>query len=364
MGKNTVSLNDVARRAGVSIGTASRVLNGNPRVSASASSAVQAAILELGYQPDSVARSMRKKDGEGRGGLWSGNIGLVLAGMGSSMLRVPLIIDLVDALQREAAQHGFHLMVAGQPREGTLPQMLIDRKVEGMIMFGELSRKQCRQIVEVMPLVGIGNDFEAAGVSSVNVDNRGAILNAVRSLRQAGKRRIAFVNKEAEQPDFIRRFQAYQEAVREFDLPELSIVMPKNESGSLKQAEQIPPDMEPLISALFDVPTPPDALLVANDWQAIGVYRALEKRHLRPGADVAIIGFDNDVRVCDALNPRLSSIQYPAEEIGSFAFRLLLAALKNSDRSAISTTLLPGKLIERESFCSGSISAPDFQALI
>lgn len=359
MGKNTVSLNDVARRAGVSIGTASRVLNGNPRVSASASSAVQAAILELGYQPDSVARSLRKKEADGRSRIWSGNIGLVLAGMGSSMLRVPLIIDLVDALQREAALQGFHLVVAGLPREGILPQMLIDRKVEGMIVFGESSPEQCRRIVEAMPLVGIGNDFEASGVSSVNVDNRWSITNAVRSLRQAGKRRIAYVNQEAWQPDFIRRFHAYREAVREFGLPELSVVTPKNDLGSLKQAEQVPPDMEPLISALFDVPTPPDALLVANDWQAIGVYHALEKRGLRPGTDVAVIGFDNDVRICEALNPRLSSIQYPAEEIGHLAFRLLLAALQNSDRSAVSTTLLPGKLIERESFCSGNISAPD-----
>ncbi|WP_294505597.1 LacI family DNA-binding transcriptional regulator [uncultured Victivallis sp.] len=354
--KSKVSLNDVARHAGVSIGTASRVLNGNPKVSESACHAVQTAILELGYQPDSAARSMRKKEAEGRNGLWSGNVGLVLAGMGSSMLHVPLVIDLVDTLQWEMTRQGFHLMVSELSGDSTLPQMLIDRKVEGMIVFGELSTMQGRWIADSMPVVGIGNNFSTLGIPSVNVDNRQSILNAVNELHRAGRRRIAFVNREPGQLDFARRYAAYQEAVHEFGLPELAAVMPQTAQVPLKQAEQVPPDMTPLIAQLFDGTEIPDALLVANDWQAIGVYRALAKRGLRPGTDLAVIGFDNEVRICESLQPRLSSIQYPAHEIARTAFRLLQNALCSPDTIGASSTLLPGKLVERDSFRMASDS--------
>lgn len=364
--KSKVSLNDVARHAGVSIGTASRVLNGNPNVSESACHAVQTAILELGYQPDSAARSMRKKEAEGHNGLWAGNIGLVLAGLGSSMLQVPLVIDLVDTLQWEMAHHGFHLMVSELAGDSALPQMLIDRKVEGMIVFGELSATQGHWIADSMPVVGIGNNFSALGLPSVNVDNRQSIINAVSELRRAGRRRIAFVNREPGQLDFARRYAAYQETMREFDLPEFAAVVPQTAPVPLKQAEQVPPDMTPLLDQLFDRPEVPDALLVANDWQAIGVYRALAKRGLCPGDDLAVIGFDNEVRICESLQPRLSSIQYPAHEIAQTAFRLLQNALRSPDAADASLTLLPGKLVERDSFRrnSGSDAEPAVEPLM
>ncbi len=350
-----VSLNDVAARAGVSIGTASRVLNGNPRVSPEACSSVQEAIIALGYLPDPAARSMRKKEADGQNGVWSGNIGFVMPDTDVSMLEVPQVSGLINTTLRELTPEGFHLMIAFPPESSIVPHMVIDRKIEGMIVFGELSTLQIEKIMAVMPIVMIGDAPEEFAVSTVGVDNRLSIFSAVQQLYKAGHRRIAFVNNEAKQLQFMQRRQAFLEAVQKLGLPELTAVSNAKVRTFPVKAEQTFPCMDSLVARLFDQETPPPtALLVANDWQAVGVYRALEKRGIRPGTDVAVIGFDNEIRICNLLSPPLCSIEYPVQEVAHDAVQLLLSALRDPAHR-VSRILTPGTLIRRESFCPAPV---------
>lgn len=339
------------------MGTASRVLNGSPRVSKQALMAVQTAILELDYRPDSIARSMRKHQGERPAAVWSGNVGFLLANMGASMQSSMLMVDLLSSLRAESARRGYHLVQDCLVGDTELPRMLLDRKVEGIIAYGELTALQAESLAGAVPTVGIGNCFSRYRLPSVNVDNRVSVFQAVRALYECGHRRIAFVNNESEHADFAGRLNAFLDAMTELGLEPLAAVTPsgRDPRRTVKEAEKNPPDMETLIDALGEGKhLRATALLVANDWQSIGVYRALSKRGVRPGEDVAVIGFDNDIRICESLTPTLSSIQYPAEKIGRIALDSLIKALTARGATAPSEEnlplLIPGNLVERESF--------------
>ncbi|MFA5205849.1 MAG: LacI family DNA-binding transcriptional regulator [Lentisphaeria bacterium] len=363
MGKAAkVTLNDVARRAKVSIGTASRVLNGHPRVSKQAHGAVQEAILELGYRPDSVARSLRRNQPSAREGIWSGNIGFVLPNTESSMLELPFVTSMVNAIQTAVSENGHHLMIANTLDPESLPRLLLDRKVEGVILFGTIAPALGAQISALAPTVVIGSCPGGPSLSTVNVDNRQAILAAMHKLHALGHRKIGFVNREPTHADFAERLLAYREGQQQLGLDqEARFEAVRDLVGDekrVRRAEPKPPVMDELLEPLFRGPDAPTALLVANDWQAIGVYQYLTRRGLRIGRDVSVIGFDNDIRICESLAPSLTSLQYPSMTMGRNAVNLLLSLLQNKGESSSHAIRCASTLVERDSCSAAATPKP------
>jgi len=355
-----VTLGDVARRAKVSIGTASRVLNGHPRVSKPARGAVQEAILELGYRPDSVARSLRRNQPSAREGLWSGNIGFVLPNTESSMLELPFVTSMVNAIQTAVSENGHHLLIANTLDPESLPRLLLDRKVEGVILFGTIAPALGTQISTLAPTVVIGSCPGGPSLSTVNVDNRQAILAAMHKLHALGHRKIGFVNREPTHADFAERLAAYREARHQLGLgadTRFEAVQDLvGDEQRVRRAETKPPAIDELLEPLFCDGEVPTALLAANDWQAIGIYRYLEKRGWRAGREVSVIGFDNDIRICESLAPALTSLHYPSMAMGRSAVKLLLELLKAKGDASSHSVLCASALVERES-CSAVVTA-------
>lgn len=350
-----VTLDDVARRAKVSIGTASRVLNGHPRVSTQSRGAVQEAILELGYRPDSVARSLRRNQPSAREGIWSGNIGFVLPNTEYSMLELPLVISLVNAIQTALSENGYHLLISNTMDLESIPKLLLDRKVEGVILFGAITPAFGAQIRALTSAVVIGSCPGGPALSTVNVDNRQAVFQAMEKLHALGHRKIGFVNREPTHADFAERLAAYREARQQLGLgtdARFEAVQDLvGDERRVRRAETKPPVLDELLEPLFCGPDAPTAVLAANDWQAIGVYRYFEKRGWRAGREVSVIGFDNDIRICESLSPSLTSLQYPSMAMGRSAVKLLLELLKAKGDASSHSVLCTSPLVERES-CS------------
>jgi len=107
--------------------------------------------------------------------------------------------------------------------------------------------------------------------------------------------------------------------------------------------------MDSLVGPLLDLREPPTALVVPGDWQAIGVYRYLQSKGIRIPQDISVIGFDNAEQICCSLSPALTSLEYPSEEIGRQAARLLLRQVKEKKNVVQETILIPSTLVERES---------------
>ena len=356
VGRNEkVTLDNVARRANVSIGTASRVLNGHPRVSPQSRGAVQEAILELGYRPDSVARSLRRNQPTAREGIWSGNIGFVLPNTESSMLALPFVSSMVNAIQTAVSEHGYHLLISNTMDLESIPKLLLDRKVEGVILFGTITPAFGAQVSAQASTVVIGSCPGGLSLSTVNVDNRQAIFHAMKKLYDLGHRKIGFVNRDPAHADFAERLAAYREARQQLGLGDgARYEAVRNLVGDeqrVRRAETRPPVMDELLEPLFCGPDAPTALLAANDWQAISIYNYLRKRGLHVGREVSVIGFDNDIRVCESLSPALTSLEYPSMAMGRCAVKLLLELLKAKGEASSHSVLCASTLVERES-CS------------
>ena len=337
-------------RAGVSLATASRVLNNSHRVSDASRAAVEKAMRELDYQPDQYARSLRKTGSRGK--LWTGNVGMVFLNTTVAMLEVPFVARMVHGVQSELAGNGYNLMISNTDSTDVLPDMVRDRKVEGLIVHGDLEYRACEQLSAAMPVVSVGQNSISLPLCTVNVNNEAAIFVAIKALCDSGHRRIAFVNIEGSHRDFVERLSGYHKALQALGLPQNPQYVSVGDRGQAGPRAPLdePLDMTGLVNPLFDLAEPPTALLVANDWQAISVYRALLKRGIRIPQDVSVVGFDNDSRICHSLNPTLSSLDYPSELLGRQAVRLLFARLK--DNTAMQGSLLIDATFHRRASCA------------
>jgi LacI family transcriptional regulator, repressor for deo operon, udp, cdd, tsx, nupC, and nupG len=343
----------VAKLAGVSTGTVSRVLNNHPKVSRENKEAVERAISELNYRPDPVARSMRKMESPGR--IWTGNVGVVFPNTTTAMLKLPFMAQMIQGVQSELADNGYHLLISNTTDPVSLPDIVRDGKVEGVLFHGDVKAEWCNQINYALPAVSMGLNHIGLPISMVNVNNRAAIISAVQYLAELGHRRIGFMAREPEQLDLAERLLGYREAFGWIGMaydPSLESVAPPQGSQGPRTPETEPPGMDDLLEPLLRLPQPPTAIIIPSDWQTIGVYRALQARGLRIPQDISLIGFDNNEQICHSLSPGLTSLEYPAEQIGRQAVQLLLKQFKLNTRSLQEMVLIKSRLVERKS-CVG-----------
>jgi len=344
------TVKSVAQRAGVSIGTVSRVLNNHPKVSEGNKRAVERAMAELNYRPDPVARSLRRH-GSGEH-IWTGNIGLVFPNTTTAMMEVPFMAKMIQGAQNELSDHGYHLLISNTTDPVSLPDIVRDGKVEGVLIHGDLKLELCEKLATAIPAVSMGQNNVHLPLAMVNVNNRSAIITAMRYLYGLGHRRIGFVTREPEHKDISERLYGYREAFSVLELTydsRLESVGIELGNEGPRFPEKVPPNMDSLVGPLLDLREPPTALVVPGDWQAIGVYRYLQSKGIRIPQDISVIGFDNAEQICCSLSPALTSLEYPSEEIGRQAARLLLRQVKEKKNVVQETILIPSTLVERES---------------
>ncbi len=350
MDRRGATVKAVAKLAGVSTGTVSRVLNNHPKVSQENKAAVERAISELNYRPDPVARSMRKMESAGR--IWTGNVGVVFPNTTTAMLKVPFMAQMIQGAQSELAENGYHLVISNTTDPISLPDIVRDGKVEGILFHGNVNAEWCKQLSSALPSVSMGLNHTGLPVSMINVNNRSAIISAVQYLYDLGHRRIGFTVREPEHRDVEERLLGYREAFGWIGLPydpALESIGPPIGKQGPRTPEKEPPAMEDLIEPLLRLADPPTALIIPSDWQTVGVYRALQARGLRIPQDISIIGFDNNEQICHSLSPSLTSLEYPAEQIGRQAVQMLLKQFKQNTRSLQETILIKSALVERKS---------------
>jgi len=344
------TVKSVAALAGVSTGTVSRVLNNHPKVSEANKRAVEQAMARLNYRPDPVARSLRKSGTSGR--IWTGNIGVMFPNTTTAMLTVPFMARMIQGVQCELSENGYHLLISNTTDSVTLPDIVRNEKVEGILIHGDLSAEVCHQLSMRVPAVSMGWNNVGLPLPMVNVDNRIAIISAMRYLVELGHRRIGFITRNPEHKDFAERLMGYREALEILNLeydPELERMTSPGEKAGPRIPKKEPPVMDDLIEPLLKLSSPPTALIVTSDWHSIGVYRALKRRGIRIPEEMSIIGFDNDEQICHSLNPPLTSLDYPSEKIGRHAVQMLLRQIKSGGNSSQATILVQSELVERNS---------------
>ena len=300
-----VKIVDVARRAGVSVGSVSRVINGHPTVTPATLERVELAIRELGYVPNAIAGSLRSRR--------SKTIGLIIPDVTN-----PFFSELALHVERSAAANGYNVILGNSDnsvdQETYYLRALALRRVDGIIFVP--ANATSRPIDCAIPIVCV--DREVGRHRFVASANKAGAKSAIEYLNQLGHHLIACIAGPKDLPNARERRAGYEELV----LPVL------RSAGVDPSAYIVSADFSydagyAATRRLMDVSPRPTAIFASSDQQAIGGLRAAADLGLAVPRDLSIVGFD-DIPLANLVMPRLTTVGQPVAEIGILAVQLLL----------------------------------------
>jgi LacI family transcriptional regulator len=325
------TLRDVARRAGVSPMTVSRVVNGSHSVSPELRARVDEALAETGYIPNTVARNLRTRRTD--------TVGLLLPDMTN-----PFFTTLAHGVETATREAGISLLLANsderEDEEQRLVPVLLQRQVDGLLVVpagaAEPTIRLCRE--QGVPLVFVDRRPEGLAVDSVRADSEGGALQLGRLLLGLGHRRFAVLTGPETVSTAVDRVQGFCQAFAEV----AGIQPPRIIHGAFS----IESGRAMALEAAKDVP-PPTAIFAANNFIAIGVLHALVELGLRVPEDVAVVGFD-DLPPAMVTFPFLTVAAQPAFEMGRRSVALLFERVARP-KGPVQDVVLPTELVLRRS---------------
>jgi LacI family transcriptional regulator len=334
-------MQEVARHAGVSSATVSRVLNGNGRVRPELRRRVEQSIAALGYRPNQHARRLRGKR--------SGMIGLIF----TDALN-PFFAIIAVAIEDVARQNGYTVVLGNTRYESATFRHYLDTflayGVDGLVVVPSDASGEHRTLIERLPVpcVVLDQRIPHLAVDQVASDNVAGARQLAEHLLDLGHRRIAFVGGDPQAP-------TGQERVRGYRLAHEARGVPVDES--LVCMRDFWEESAFAITAALLARTRPDALFAANLNGLVGTVRAVRAAGLAIPGDIAVVGFD-DIPFMSAITPFLTVVAQQSRMLGVIAAQLLLDKL--GGRRALSehqTVLLQPELLVRES-CGAGLRAP------
>ncbi len=329
-----VSIEDVAKRAGVSISTVSRVLNRRELVNKDTLQRVEQAIEELNYRPNVFARGLMLRKSE--------MLGLVLPDLHGEFYS-----EVIRGANAKARELGYNLVVSSAKDSEDAHALLqgFNRRsiIDGMaVMVSEVTDSIEESLAGFRCPVTILDDFlEHAGHDSVMIDQRSGSLAMMRHLvERCGAKRVIFVGGLQTNADTIMRRQAYQEVLTASGLP----CDPKDIHHldySYEKARLL------AVDNLGNWAGPGNCVYAANDEMAAGILAAAQEAGVRVPHDLAVVGFD-DTRVAGMTRPSLTTVHVPLAQMGAIAIEVLCQRVADPDRTPTRVALRP-RLVIRES---------------
>ncbi|WP_155054781.1 LacI family DNA-binding transcriptional regulator [Streptomyces blattellae] len=309
------TLEEVAARAGVGRGTVSRVINGSPRVSDATRAAVEAAVAELGYVPNTAARALAANRTDA--------IALVVPEPETRFFAEPYFSDMLKGVGAELSDTEMQLLLifAGSDRERQrLAQYLAAHRVDGVLLVSVHADDPLPDLLAQLeiPAVISGPRSAAETLTSVDSDNYGGARSAVEHLLARGRRTIAHITGRQDVYGAQRRVDGYRAALRDsgHEVDERLIEPGDFTEGGGRRA----------MAALLDRCPHLDAVFAASDVTAAGARQALRDAGRRIPDDVALVGYD-DSAIARHMDPPLTSVRQPIEEMGRAMIDLLLTEI-------------------------------------
>jgi LacI family transcriptional regulator len=335
-----LTLEDVARQAGVSRSTVSRVVNNHPDVREDVRKHVLEIIQNTGYHPHAAARALASQR--------SGTIGLVLPHSVSFFFTDPYFPHLVKGVAQGCNQYdytlAFFLGGTKEDEKKIFPRVARSGLVDGVLVQAGHHGDQWivgRLIDSNMPLVIIGRPFQGEGVSYIDIDNVKAAYNAVSYLVRLGYQRIGTIAGPANSTVGLDRKAGYLKALTESGLEIDQALITEGDFTEVGGYEA----MTRLLSAR------PNAIFAASDIMAIGAMRAARDAGLKIPQDIAFIGFD-DLPIAVLSDIKLTTVRQPVVQFGVKAVELLIDLLENGVNPP-RRIIMDTELIVRES-CGGA----------
>lgn len=327
-----VTIMDVAREAGVSYSTVSRVLNGFELVKPATRQRVQNVAERLGYVANLQARSLA--------GGRSRVIGLLVPGLETSFIG-----EVIRGVDEEIAHAQYDLMLytthRNRGKEAAYVNTIVNGLADGLLLIVPLMPAAFLKVLpsHQYPYVLVDQADPSGKGGVVDATNWQGAYEATRYLISIGHRRIGFITGQMQLSSAVDRLQGYRDALRDYQVnSDESLVV----TGDFQQSSGYIG-----ASQLLDLPDRPTAIFASNDLTAFGAMEAIQERGLRIPDDISIVGFD-DVPQAVMTHPKLTTVRQPLAQMGRIAARMLLELIENPELSPSSVTLAT-ELIIRDS---------------
>lgn len=328
-----VTIYDVAREAGVSMATVSRVVNGNPNVKPATRKRVHEAIERLGYRPNAVARGLASKK--------TTTVGVIIPDISSIFFS-----ELARGIEDIATMYKYNIILCNsdhnKDKEIHLINTLLEKQVDGIVFMGSEITAEHEEAFKMspVPIVLSATIDNHKKLPSVNIDYEQAAYDAVKALIDEGHQRISMLSGTLEDPiNGYMKFSGYKKALleagREVNDDYVFIGDYTYDSG-LEAMNQI-----------LALDEPPTALFASTDEMALGLIHGAQDHGKSVPGDFDIIGFDN-TRLATMVRPTLTTVVQPMYDIGAVSMRLLTKYM-NKEKVDESVVLLPHRLEYRQS---------------
>ncbi len=322
----TTRLQDVANASGVSLRTASRVLNDDPRVAAETRERVRHAMLELRFQPDEMARSLRAGTDTA--------IGFVVESISD-----PFFAEVIDAVEQEMSRHGRSVLVTStrrvQDRERDVIGRMLARRISGLLLC-PTGEDHSWLDAERVPVVLVDRPAPGLDADLVEIDDHRAAFDATAHLIRHGHQSVAYIGDTPVIPTSAARLRGYRDALAHYRI--------EADESLVNWASATSQDAARAVSAMVSGTWPPTAILSATTRASLGVVPAL---HAAGRTDIALVAF-GDFPMADALRPAVTVVDHPGHEIGRAAAARLLARL-SQPALPVERIQVPAPIIERGS---------------
>jgi LacI family transcriptional regulator len=332
----TVTIYDVAREAGVSMATVSRVVNNNPNVKPQTRKKVFEAIERLGYRPNAVARGLASKK--------TTTVGVVIPDISNSIFS-----EVARGIEDIANMYHYNIILCNadkkKDKEIRVINTLLEKQVDGLLFMGGAVTDEHIQAFRTssVPVVLCATADENRTMPSVDIDHEKAAYDAVTLLIQNGHQKIAMISGTLQDPaNGYARYQGYKKAMETAGLPiqdeYVRIGNYRYESG-LEATKHF-----------LELDERPTAIFAATDEMAIGAIHTLQDSGLKVPEDVSVASVDN-IRMASMVRPQLTTVAQPMYDIGAVAMRLLTKLMNKETKegSELTQVILPHEVIHRNS---------------
>lgn len=324
------TIRDVARKAGVSHQTVSRVINGRESVLPETRALVEAAIEQMGYRPSAIARSMARGQTH------------TLACI-SPNLTDYTFASVIEGADTEARQHEYFLLSSSasdpQAFHELVNELVGHRRVDGLIVINPYADDRYKFLPRDFPMVFVGARSHDEKVCSIALDDEKVAYEATQHLIALGHTNIAIITGPMEEDCSQDRTAGYQRALQEAGIPfDETMVIEGDWSATSGQSA---------LQSFLEGGRIPTAVFAQNDRMAMGVLRAARDANLRIPSQLAVIGVD-DMPLSSYFDPPLTTMRQDMPLIGQKATRMLLDIIQNKN-TTIREVKLPAQLVVRQS---------------
>jgi LacI family transcriptional regulator len=335
MSSRRYTIQDIARKAGVGVGTVSRVLNDDPNVKEQTRQKIQKLIIKLGYQPSFTARTLRTQKSQ--------TIGFIA----DAVATTPYAVNVIKGAQDAAWEHGKLLLVVDADNNATRRERaietMLERKVEGVIYAAMFHQETTlSEAFNHIPTVLVDCFDTTRSFPSIVPDEIQGGYDATLKLLEANHRRIGIITVDRLElgfPASIGRLTGYKQALATLQVPFDETLVCEGDAGTTLSGYHH-------TLRLMQLTHPPTAIFCGNDRIAMGAYDAIKGLGLRIPEDISVVGFDNLDVIAPYLNPPLSTMALPHYEMGQWAINTVLSELSTAEPTQ---QILPCPFIQRAS---------------